>query len=49
VLYVDDGIVFGHKKNIDSVLEGIAKHFDIKKLGPVKKYLGFELVLDRCR
>jgi len=43
LLYVDDGVVFGLRETINEVLNAIAKEFEIKRMGQMKKYLGFEL------
>jgi len=45
LLYVDDGVIFGTRKIMDVVLDQISKEFEIKRMGPMKKYLGFELDL----
>lgn len=40
-------MVFGSRDLINEVLDAISKEFEIKHMGPMKKYLGFELEINK--
>lgn len=46
LIYVDDGILIGAKKNIQAALAAIAGAFDIKDIGEVTYFLGLQLRRD---
>ena len=42
--YVDDNYCVGNRGAIDNFCNEIGKHFTIKKLGPIKEYIGCEVI-----
>ena len=47
-VYVDDGGCIGTKEVITATLEGLSKDFSIKVLGPLKNYVGSNLIEDKA-
>jgi hypothetical protein len=40
IIHVDDGCLIGKQATIDQVLDELSTCFTVKKLGPLKKYVG---------
>ena len=46
MIYVDDGGIFGEMETIDEVLTALSKVFQMKRMGPLKNFVGAKLTLN---
>jgi Reverse transcriptase (RNA-dependent DNA polymerase) len=44
ILYVVDGVIFGTQKDLDGIIKGLSKEFVIKSLGPMKDFVGCQII-----
>lgn len=48
LIYVDDCCITAPKKDqIDATKEDLNRTYDLKNIGPLREYLGFEIIRDR--
>jgi hypothetical protein len=44
IIYVDDGGIFGSQQDIDEIIKGLSKEFVIMSLGPMKDFVGCQII-----
>jgi Reverse transcriptase (RNA-dependent DNA polymerase) len=49
IVYVDDGLIIRTPDLIKTVIKALAKEFKIKDLGPIKKFVGCQILINRAR
>jgi hypothetical protein len=49
IIYVDDGLIIRTPDLIKTVLKALAKAFKIKYLGPIKSFVGCQILINRAR
>jgi Reverse transcriptase (RNA-dependent DNA polymerase) len=49
IIYVDDGLIIGTPNLIQTVLKALAKEFQIKDMGPIKNFVGCQILINRER
>lgn len=46
LIYVDDGLIVGHKEQVQEVVDVLEKRFKLRKMGQVEYFLGSEVIRD---
>ena len=49
LMYVDDGLIIGHKSHVKEIIQILEKEFDIRKLGEAAYFLAMEILTDRSQ
>jgi hypothetical protein len=49
IIYVDDGLIIGTPDLIKTVLHALAKEFQIKDIGPIRNFVGCQILINRER
>jgi alpha-amylase/alpha-mannosidase (GH57 family) len=47
LIYVDDGLIVGHKEDVAVAIQVLEQHFKLRKMGAVEYFLGSEVIRDR--